>query len=232
MKRILIVDDDPQVRKLARVNLEKRGYITDVAVDGTEAITNIKAQMPDLVILDLVMPGINGIDVCLWLRTKSKVPVIVLSARDDEHLKVKALDAGADDYVTKPFSFEELLARVRANLRRSDFDEGDSTPAKVAIGELTIDLKARRMLIDGEEVHLTQIEFALLEELALNLGEVVSQDQLLTKAWGPNYRDSSHYLYVYFGRLRKKMGEEYGDLIETVPSTGYILRTERQIKAE
>ncbi|NDJ33070.1 MAG: response regulator transcription factor [Chloroflexi bacterium] len=222
---ILVVDDDENLAKLAKVNLEKRGYIVDVTYDGVRALELLKQKMPDLIILDLVMPGISGVDVCRWVRSQSMVPILVLSAHDEEGLKVRALDAGADDYITKPFSYEELLARVRANLRRASVTEMNVSQPVVQIDGLTIDMDARRVFVDGEDIHLTQTEFTLVEELARNKDGIVTHHKLLTRGWGPEYRDATHYLYVYFGRIRKKMGDEYGDLIETVPRMGYILKS-------
>src|SRR5574341_328933 len=225
MTKILVIDDDLKIRKLARVNLEKRGYIVEEAAGGAEAIENIKQNSPDLVILDLVMPDISGIDVCIWVRAQSDIPIIVLSAHDEEELKVRALDAGADDYMTKPFGYEELLARVRAVMRRATGGEQTTEKRKIEIGGLVLDLAARRVFVDGVDVQLTRTEFALLVELAQNLDTVVSHEQLLASAWGPEYHDASHYLYVYFGRIRKKIGSHYSDLLETVPGVGYLLRS-------
>ncbi len=225
MTKILVIDDDPKIRKLARVNLEKRGYIVEEATGGAEAIDHIKQNAPDLVILDLVMPDISGIDVCIWVRAQSDIPIIVLSAHDEEELKVRALDAGADDYMTKPFGYEELLARVRAVMRRAGGGEQSTEKRKIDIGGLVLDLAARRVFVDGVDVQLTRTEFALLVELAQNLDTVVSHEQLLASAWGPEYHDASHYLYVYFGRIRKKIGDHYSDLLETVPGVGYLLRS-------
>lgn len=225
MTKILVIDDDPKIRKLARVNLEKRGYIVEEAGGGAEAIDHIKTDTPDLVILDLVMPDISGIDVCIWVRAQSDIPIIVLSAHDEEELKVRALDAGADDYMTKPFGYEELLARVRAVMRRAGANEQTTEKRRIDIGGLVLDLAARRVFVDGVDVQLTRTEFALLVELAQNLDTVVSHEQLLASAWGPEYHDASHYLYVYFGRIRKKIGDHYTDLLETVPGVGYLLRS-------
>ncbi len=224
MYRVLIVDDDPNIRKLARVNLEKRGYVTEEAQDGIEALDILKRGLPDLILLDLLMPGISGIDVCLWVRAQSDVPIIVLSARDEEEAKIRALDAGADDYVTKPFSYEELLARVRAVMRRTSGEAQASHAHRVEIGDLLIDLEARRAFVGGIDLQLTRTEFALLAEMAHNLGSVLSHEELLARVWGPEYRDESHYLYIYLGRIRRKLGSKYSDLIETVSGVGYLMR--------
>jgi two-component system, OmpR family, KDP operon response regulator KdpE len=225
MGNILIVEDDPNIRKLVRVNLVKRGYTVSEAGDSHQAMAQFQAEPVDLVILDLMLPGMSGVDICTWIRGRSDVPIIVLSARLEEDLKVAALDAGADDYVTKPFGHEELLARVRAFLRRS-YVSAKTNDKQVQIGELNIDLEARRVLIGETDLHLTRTEYAILAELAQRPDAIVTHDELLTKVWGPEYRGSNHYLHTYLGRLRKKLGE-YGDLLETVPGMGYNLHSKK-----
>lgn len=229
MPNILVVDDDPTIRKLAKVNLEQRGYSVMGASSGTEAISLLENYYPDLIILDLIMPGIGGVDVCTWVRAKSDIPIIVVSARDDEELIVRALEAGADDYVIKPFRIKELFARIRAVMRRSSVEVPQETPEKsdnrIEIGDLIIDLKARRAFVNGIDLEFTRTEFALLAELAKNHDEILSHEELLSRVWGVEYRDTSYYLYVYFGRIRNKMGAEYGKLLKTVPGMGYILST-------
>jgi len=221
MGNILIVEDDPNIRKLVRVNLVKRGYTVSEAEDSHQAMTRFQTETVDLVLLDLVLPGLSGVDVCAWIRARSNVPIIVLSARSEEDLKVAALDAGADDYVTKPFGQEELLARVRAFLRRS-YTAPAVPDTKIQIGELRIDLEARRVFIGEEDLHLTRTEYAILAELARRLDAIVTHDELIAQVWGPEYRGSNHYLHNYLGRLRKKLGI-YGGLLETVPGMGYNL---------
>jgi two-component system, OmpR family, KDP operon response regulator KdpE len=227
MEHILAVDDDPQIQKLIRENLQVRGYAVQVASDGEKALDIFKAQEFDLLLLDLILPGISGIDVCLWIRQRSDVPIIVLSAHEDEELKIKALDSGADDYITKPFSQGDLMARVRAVLRRSKA----SAPAQdgeIHIKDLTINLKAHRAFAGNSDLHLTRTEFALLAELAQNQEAVLTHDVLLARVWGPEYRDSNHYLHIYLGRIRKKMGDSLENLLETVPGVGYILHSAKQ----
>jgi two-component system, OmpR family, KDP operon response regulator KdpE len=223
MGNILIVEDDPNIRKLVRVNLMKRGYTVSEAGDSHQAIALFQEVPVDLVLLDLVLPGLSGVDICTWIRARSNVPIIVLSARLEEDLKVAALDAGADDYVTKPFGQEELLARVRAFLRRSytSLNTDDST---IVIGDLKIDLDARRVFINERDLHLTHTEYAILAQLANRLDAIVTHDELISQVWGPEYRGSNHYLHTYLGRLRKKLGE-YSDLLETVPGMGYNLHS-------
>jgi two-component system KDP operon response regulator KdpE len=220
---VLVVDDDPQVLKLVRMNLAARGYRVREAANGHEALSILRHETFDLVILDLVMPGTGGIDVCMQIREQSDVPIIVLSAHDQEELKVEALDAGADDYVTKPFSHNELLARMRAVWRRV----GAAPPAagRVAIGDLVIDLSARRVFVKSQDIRLTRTEFALLAELARNPESVLTHDELLTRVWGPEYKGSSHYLHIYLGRIRSKLGPSLGSVLETVPGVGYVLHS-------
>ena len=226
MWKILIVDDDAQIRKLVRVNLEGRGYNVEEAVDGEDAIAHLKATTFDLLILDLVMPGMSGIEVCAWVRERSDVPVIVLSAHDDEEQKVRALDAGADDFVTKPFGYEELLARIRAVRRRIPATVPAVQPSnQIKVDGLVVGLDSRRAFVNGTEMHLTRTEFALLAELAQNLDSVITHEELLARVWGPEYRESSHYLHVYLGRIRQKLGTEHSVLLETVPGIGYILHS-------
>jgi len=223
MGNILIVEDDPNVRKLVRVNLTKRGYTVSEAEDSHQALALFQSVPVDLVLLDLVLPGLSGVDICAWIRARSEVPIIILSARLEEDLKVDALDAGADDYVTKPFGSEELLARVRAFLRRS-YVTAKSDENKIQIGKLTIDLEARRVLINENDLHLTRTEYAIMSVLAQHLNGIVTHDELLIQVWGPEYRGSNHYLHTYVGRLRRKLGE-FGDLLETVPGMGYNLHS-------
>jgi len=175
------------------------------------------------VLLDLVLPGLSGVDICAWIRARSDVPIIVLSARLEEDLKVAALDAGADDYVTKPFGSEELLARVRAFLRRS-YVTAKTDENIIQIGSLKIDLEARRVFIDETDLHLTRTEYAIISVLAHHLNAIVTHDEILIQVWGPEYRGSNHYLHTYLGRLRKKLGD-YNDLLETVPGMGYNLHS-------
>jgi two-component system KDP operon response regulator KdpE len=223
MGNILIVEDDPNVRKLVRVNLAKRGYSVSEAENSQQALALFQSVPVDLVLLDLVLPGLSGVDICAWMRARSEVPIIILSARLEEDLKVAALDAGADDYVTKPFSSEELLARVRAFLRRS-YVSAKNDDNKIQIGDLKIDLEARRVFINENDLHLTKTEYAIMAVLAQHLDAIVTHNELLTQVWGAEYRGSNHYLHTYLGRLRKKLGE-FGDLLETVPGMGYNLHS-------
>jgi two-component system KDP operon response regulator KdpE len=222
---ILVVEDDPNIRKLVRVNLVKRGYTVSEAADSHQAIALFQRGTLDLVLLDLLLPGLSGVDVCKWIRARSDVPIIVLSARLEEDLKVAALDAGADDYVTKPFGQEELMARVRAFLRRT-YVSARKNEAIIEIGNLCIDLDARRVLLGDSDIHLTRTEYAILSELAHRMDAIVTHDELITKVWGPEYRGSNHYLHTYLGRLRKKLGD-YSEILETVPGMGYNLHSKK-----
>lgn len=225
MGNILIVEDDPNIRKLVRVNLVKRGYTVSEAGDSHEAMAKFQEMPVDLVVLDLLLPGLSGVDICAWIRARSDVPIIILSARLEEDLKVAALDAGADDYVTKPFGHEELLARVRAFLRRS-YVPAKISDTRIEIGDLRIDLAERRVFIADNDLHLTKTEYSILAEMAHHLDSIVTHDELIAEVWGSEYRGSNHYLHTYVGRLRKKMGE-YGALIETVPGMGYDLHSKK-----
>jgi two-component system KDP operon response regulator KdpE len=224
MDRVLAVDDNPSIQKLVSANLQARGYAVTVADTGEAALRLFTPGDYELVLLDLILPGVSGLEVCSQIRQQSDVPIIVLSAREDEDLKVRALDAGADDYVTKPFSHEELLARVRAVMRRARPTEADKS-SEVRIKDFTIDLQGRRAFVGGTDMHLTRTEFALLAELARNPEAVLTHENLLARVWGPEYRDSSHYLHVYLGRIRKKLGPDLESLLETVPGVGYILHS-------
>mgnify|MGYP000959730341 CR=1 FL=1 len=224
MGNILLVEDDPSIRKLVRVNLAKRGYTVSEASDSGQAMALFQAVPVDLVLLDLLLPGLSGVDICSWIRARSDVPIIIMSARLDEDLKVAALDAGADDYVTKPFGQEELLARVRAFLRRSYGASSPTHTGRVQLDGLTIDLDARRVLLDEVDLRLTRTEYAILSELACRLDAVVTHDELLTEVWGGEYRGANHYLHTYIGRLRKKLGK-YNRFLETIPGMGYTLHT-------
>ena len=225
MGNILIVEDDPSIRKMVKVNLVKRGYTVSEAEDSHQAITLFQEVPVDLVLLDLLLPGLSGVDVCTWIRARSDVPIIVLSARLEEDLKVAALDAGADDYVTKPFGSEELLARVRAFLRRS-YIAAKRSDTRIEIGDLRIDLEERRVFIAEVDLHFTRTEYAILDVLARHLDSIVTHDELIAEVWGAEYQGSNHYLHTYIGRLRKKLGD-FGELIETVPGMGYDLHSKK-----
>jgi two-component system, OmpR family, KDP operon response regulator KdpE len=221
-QKVLVVDDDPDILKLVSANLAARGYEVKGAPTGSKALAAFGQRPYDLVILDLVLPDMSGIDVCSRMRQQSDGPIIVLSAYGEEELKVQALDAGADDYVTKPFGLDELLARMRAVMRRANGGT-QGAAGKVVTGDLVVDLGARRVFVGGVEIRLTRTEFALLAELAQNLEAVLTHDELLSRVWGPEYRGSNHYLHVYLGRIRDKI-KASGAELDTIPGVGYILR--------
>jgi two-component system KDP operon response regulator KdpE len=202
MTRVLVVDDEPQILRALGINLRARGYDVDLAATGEQALQLAAGDHPDVVVLDLGLPGIDGIEVIEGLRGWTRVPIIVLSVRDREEDKVAALDAGADDYVTKPFGMNELLARMRAALRRvTPADE----PAVVETPDFVIDLAARRVTRAGAEVRLTATEWYILEVLVRNAGRLVTQRQLLQEVWGPKYETETNYLRVYVGQIRRKL---------------------------
>ena len=203
MSRILVVDDEPQILRALAANLRARGYAVDLAGTGEAALTLAQRHRPDVVILDLGLPGMDGLEVIQGLRGWTDVPIVVLSVREREAEKVAALDAGADDYVTKPFGMGELLARVRAALRRAT-PAGEE--AVVETPDFTVDLAAKRVTDgDGEGVRLTPTEWALVEVLVRNPGKLVSQRQLLHDVWGPQYQTETNYLRVYLAQIRRKL---------------------------
>jgi two-component system KDP operon response regulator KdpE len=203
--RVLVVDDETQIRRTVGINLRARGFDVDLAETGEEALDLAVGRRPDVVVVDLGLPGIGGIEVIEGIRGWSRVPIIVLSVRDTEADKVAALDAGADDYVTKPFGMDELLARLRAALRR--VIPAEEEPA-IETRDFTIDLAAKRVTRNGEEVRLTPTEWQLIEILARNRGKLVSQHQLLQEVWGPEYHDETGNLREYIARLRRKLEPE------------------------
>ncbi|ONI83252.1 DNA-binding response regulator [Saccharothrix sp. ALI-22-I] len=221
MTKVLVVDDEPQIVRALRINLSARGYSVLTAHDGTAALKAAAEGKPDVVVLDLGLPDLDGTEVIAGLRGWTSVPIIVLSARVDSADKVEALDAGADDYVTKPFGMDELLARLRAAVRRSAVVEGGD--AVVETASFTVDLAAKKVRRDGVEVHLTPTEWGLLEILARNRGRLVAQKQLLQEVWGPAYAKETHYLRVYLAQLRRKLEPEpaHPRHLVTEPGMGY-----------
>jgi len=218
--RVLVVDDEPQILRALGINLRARGYEVDLAPDGERALDVAARHHPDVVVLDLGLPGIDGVDVIRGLRGWSQVPIVVLSVRDAEGDKVAALDAGADDYVTKPFGMDELLARLRAALRRTTPAEEE---ALVETEDFTIDLAAKKVRRDGEEVRLTPTEWNLVEVLVRNRGRLVAQTQLLQDVWGPQYHDETNYLRVFMAQVRRKLEPEpaHPRYFITEPGMGY-----------
>ena len=211
---ILVVDDEPQILRALRTNLRGAGYDVTTAATGKDALAAAAINPPEAVILDLVLPDMHGTDVCRELRTWSTAPILVLSAVGDEQEKVAALDVGADDYVTKPFGMDELLARLRASLRRV----APATDPVLTIGELVVDLEKRSVTVAGRAVQLTPIEFELLRYFAQNEGKLLTHPMILREVWGPRYGSESHYLHVYVSQLRRK--------IEPDPASPRYLLTE------
>jgi two-component system KDP operon response regulator KdpE len=220
---VLVVEDDPNIVDLVRSNLLVRGFSVLVSRRGDDVMSIVETQTPDLVLLDLMLPAIDGFDLCRDLRAQSSVGIIVVSARRGEQDKVRALNLGADDYMTKPFGVEELLARITATLRRSRVAAPPvATDGPLHFGDVTIDLDAQLVTKRGEPVHLTPTEFALLRELALSPGKLLSHSMLLRRVWGPGYETETEYTRVYVRRLRAKLEDDDGPpLIVTEPRAGY-----------
>lgn len=223
---ILVVEDEPQVQRFLRAGLDAQGYSVVEAATGADALRVAVQYVPELILLDLGLPDMDGLEVLKRVRAWSRVPVIVLSARGQERAKVEALDAGADDYLTKPFGFAELLARVRVALRHAARTAQTQDERVFASGGLSIDLVDRRVRLGERDVHLTPIEFKLLAVLARHAGRVVTHKQLLEEVWGPQCADDSHYLRVYMTHLRRKLERGPGEqrVFETEAGVGYRLR--------
>jgi two-component system KDP operon response regulator KdpE len=218
-QRVLVVDDEPHILRALETTLRGAGYDVDTAATGESALTQAAVHPPDAVILDLVLPGKSGADVCRELRQWTQAPVLILSAVGEEREKVAALDAGADDYVTKPFGVDELLARLRASLRRAT----TSAEPVIEIGDLRIDLEKRAVFRDGELLQLTPHELALLRLFALNEGKLLTHHTILREVWGPAYQQESHYLHVYVSQLRRKIEPDPSrpSHLLTEPGAGY-----------
>jgi two-component system KDP operon response regulator KdpE len=217
---ILVVDDEPQIRRVMRTTLASHGYSVVEAHSGEEAFEKIRGGRPDLILLDVNMPGMSGLETCSEIRASSDVPIIMLTVRNSERDKVQALDAGADDYVVKPFSVEELMARIRAALRRAA--PGEATPAFVS-DELKIDFEKRTVTVKDRPVRLTPKEFELLRQLVANQGKALGHRRLLQAVWGPDYGEETEYLRVFINQLRKKIEPDCRDprYIHTEPWIGY-----------
>jgi two-component system, OmpR family, KDP operon response regulator KdpE len=220
---VLVVDDEAQITRGLRVILRRAGYEVETAETKQDALDAVSVRLPDAMVLDLVLPDGSGVDICKEIRGWSQLPIVVLSALGDEREKVRALDAGADDYVTKPFGTEELLARLRAVLRRTGDEAGGP---RFEIGDLVVDIAKREVTRADKEVHLTPIEFDLLRVLAQNVGRLVTQRQLLREVWGPAYESETHYLRVHFTHIRAKIEDDPSNprYVLTEPGVGYRLR--------
>jgi two-component system KDP operon response regulator KdpE len=226
--KILVVEDDPNIVDLIRSNLAVRGFETLVSTDGSRVLQTLETEQPDLILLDLMLPSIDGFELCKQVRERSSVGVIVVSARGGDHDKVAALNLGADDYLTKPFSIDELLARIAATLRRTRPAPVETQSTVIALtDDLEMDLANRQVRRDGTELHLTPTEFALLRELVVNRGKLMTHSQLLRRVWGPGYETETEYVRVYVRRLRAKLELEGSPpLILTQPRVGYRLAPE------
>ena len=221
MTRVLVVDDEPPIVRAVAANLRVRGFEVVTAASGETALAAVETHQPDCVVLDLGLPGVDGLEVLRRLRTWTQVPVVVLTAIDSERDKVAALDLGADDYVTKPFGVAELMARIRVALRHARGADADR-PRVVTAGEVTIDLDAKLVTRNGTAVRLTPIEYRLLETLATNAGRLCTHRFLLEQVWGPGYGEQSQYLRVYMANLRKKLDDPAApQLLRTEPGMGY-----------
>ncbi len=224
MTVVLIVDDEPAIRRSVRAGLTARAYEVREAENGERAIAAVAEDPPDLVILDLGLPDIDGVDVCRRIRAWSGVPIVVLSAEASDYRKVLALDEGADDYVTKPFSMPELLARIRVALRHRTAAAGPDEATELRVGDLVVDLVRHRVTVDGRDVDLTPKEFDFLALLARWPGRVLTHRAILQEVWGPEYGHETHYLRVYASQIRKKLGEPPDrQRLVTEPGVGYRL---------
>lgn len=230
---ILTADDDPQLLRLISRNLQFEGYDVIAVSDGQQALEHIESQTPDVVLLDVMMPKMDGFTVCQRVREFSTVPIIIITARGHDQDKIRGLDLGADDYLTKPFSVDELLARVRAVLRRAQFSSNDQARQllkTMTIGELIIDYTQHQVMMAGKEVLLTPIEYRILAYLAQNAGRVVTQDMLLEHVWGAEYMGESHMLQVNVNRLRRKLEPDptHPHYLLTKVGVGYQLATQQE----
>lgn len=222
-QRILIVEDDQPLLKFLRANLKARGYDVFVATDGQEALDQVEKELPDLILLDIKLPKLDGIEVCRRLRQWSKVPILMVSARGQESDKVACLDLGADDYITKPFGVEELMARVRAAFRRADASRQAAAQPTFISGSFEFNFAAGKVTVSGQEVPLTRLEYELLSELVKNAGKILTHNMLLGRVWGPEFAGAREYLHVIIYRLRRKIEPQPSkpSYIITVPGVGY-----------
>ncbi len=223
--RVLIVDDEQRILDFLRVKLKSSGYEVLIAASGAAALEQVHAQEPDMVVLDVLMPGINGLDILKEIRAFSAIPVIMLSAKGENVDRVKGLQMGADDYLAKPFSPDELVARIEAIRRRLTSSDKRKTYDTLSLGDMTIDFNKRTVSVNNKEVYLSRIEWLLLIELAHNAGNVMLYGDLLTRVWGPEFRDDIQILRTWISRLRNKIENDPGnpELIRTIPKTGYII---------
>jgi two-component system KDP operon response regulator KdpE len=223
--RVLVVDDEPRIVKFLKLRLQASGYEVLTANSGLAALEQVQVQEPDLLVLDVVMPGMDGFEVLRQVRAVSSVPVIVLSAKGASTDKIRGLELGADDYLSKPFSPDELVARIEAVKRRQNPGQDRKVIDCITLGEITVNLKKHLVVVDGQEIPLTRIEWLLLSELARNTGKLMLYGELLTRVWGPEYRDDVQILRTWVSRLRNKIERDPGHpvIIRTVPKTGYMI---------
>ncbi len=221
---ILLVDDDPQLIRLVRTNLESVGYRVLIAMDAYSALKLVEMEMPDMILLDIMLPEVDGYELCQRIREFSSIPIIMLTAKVEDIDKVKGLKSGADDYLTKPFSVQELLARIEAVLRRTGSSEEAKVPPTFICGDVYVDFVQRRVMVRGQEVALTLIEYKLLSQLVSNAGRIILHRELLTKVWGVEYQDELEYLRAYIRHLRQKIEEEphQPKYILSKPGIGYM----------
>ena len=229
---ILLVDDERAIVEPLRYHLEREGYAVIVAYDGEAALSRARADDPDLIVLDLMLPKLDGWEVCRILRQESTTPILMLTARDEESSKVLGLDLGADDYLTKPFSFQELLARIRALLRRVAYDRSRASKAVLRIGSVVLDPQAHRVRLEGEPVQMTQMEYKLLQTLMERAGRVVRRNDLMDRVWGIDWVGDTHTLDVHIRWLRQKIESDPGHprYIQTVRGVGYRFATPEEVE--
>jgi two-component system, OmpR family, KDP operon response regulator KdpE len=223
MAKVLVIDDDPSLLRALRVSLRAGGHEVITAINGEQGMSQSALNSPDVIVLDLGLPDIDGLTVCERVRGWSDVPIIILSASGTEERKVAALDGGADDYVTKPFGMAELEARIRAAIRHRNTELEPKSPAQISVGALTLDLVHREAQLDGARVELTEKEFALLAFLAQHAGKTCTRQMILSAVWGRGYDNETQYVRTYVHRLRQKLNDDSGSLIRTTPGIGYTL---------
>jgi two-component system KDP operon response regulator KdpE len=223
MARVLVIDDDPSLLQALRVGLRAGGHEVTGVVNGEQGISHAALDAPDVIVLDLGLPDVDGMTVCRRIRQWSEVPIIVLSATEAEDRKIAALDIGADDYVTKPFGMGELEARIRAAIRHRRAEQDEQTQTRVSVGPLDLDLVRHEARLAGTNVELTAREFDVLAYLAQNAGKTCTHQMILVAVWGPGYADEAQYLHAYVHRLRQKLHDESGRLIKTAAGIGYIV---------
>ncbi len=230
MQKILIVEDEVKIARFVELELTHEGYEVAIATDGRDGLEKAIGWQPDLIVLDLMLPGLSGIEVCRRVRQESEVPILMLTAKDDVSDKVMGLDMGADDYMTKPFAIEELLARIRTALKRQQRGESKRVETqRYAVGDLQLDTRAYTVTFQGEEITLTKKEFDLLAYLMAHVGEVVTRDALLDKVWGYAYAGDTNIVDVYVRYLRTKVDERVGvKYVHTVRGVGYMMKDERK----